>query len=538
MTLQVTPEMLASTRYDIPGFARLLGIEPHPGQVRLWNQTILRDQTMFRPYWLTIDVSAGNRAGKTLWLAISVLHSTLFKMGLRPPVEDDDAELQRFSRLPYDWYHFGIQQEVGELLFFAIQQLLDGTHDAQRVTGCPLTDAFGPIARLDLKERGEYRWIQIDPVLGGGQIHFRTTAERGVGSLGKDMHGISFDECAFERNLTFVVNEVLHNRRMSTAGQMYLISTPSEAEGFAEFEDEWKRGDPENPLREPDRISFRMSTRDNIGFGIDKQIFDRLIRGVPPHLIPQNIDGFFIQGRKAFFDSRAVDVMFVKDILPYVPRKPRHRYVQGVDPAAVYDATWSIVIDATVDGRAEGVKATKRAGKQKVIDVAEMVVDTHHEYEGDGATCETALDTTGMGGKVFRQMLGGIHPLRNVEFGGTKAKKMRMLTDLKGLIEQGRLRFPREGIWLDLRRQLMAYVLEDRRIEQDAVMALACAVKQVMRQMNTSQHTAPFDFWSSAAPYGAARPRPSRAKPPTETPEEASKRRTAARLKRHIGLVL
>jgi hypothetical protein len=454
---------------------------------------LMRDQTAFRPYWLTVSISAGNRAGKTLLVAIAVAHHVLFKMGLRPPDPYDDVELDRFNRLPYDWYHFGIQQEIGELLWHNIVSLLEGTHEAQRKHGCPLTDSLGPIAKYDQKERGEYRWVQFDPVLGGGEIHFRTTAERGVGSLGKDMNGISFDECGFERNFTFIVNEVLHNRRLSTGGPMWFISTPSE--GFTEFSDEFKRGDPDNPLREPDRISFYMSTRDNIGYGIEKDIFDRLVRGIPPHLIPQNIDGRFIQGRTAFFDARAVDAMFVPGIPEERPREPAHRYVQGVDPAAVYDATWSIVLDGTVDGRAEGVRATRREGKQKVVDVAAMVVSTHRSYTGDGATCETAVDVTGMGGKVFKELLGDLHPFRGVEFGGTKKQKMRLLTDLKGLIEQGRLRFPRVGVWLQLRRQLLAYVLDDRKIEQDAVMALAVATKQLMRQMANAKDTAPFDFW-------------------------------------------
>ena len=521
----VTPDDLASTRYDIPGFARLLGIEPHPGQERIWHEMMMRDQTEFRPYWLTTAISAGNRAGKTLMVAIAVLHHCVFKMGLRPPDPFDDLELDRFNRLPYDWYHFGIQQEIGELLYHAIVQLLTGTHDAQRKHGCPLTESFGPIADFDRKERGEYRWIVIDPVMGGAQIHFRTTAERGVGSLGKDMNGISFDECGFERNLSFIVNEVLHNRRLSTGGPLWLISTPSE--GFTEFADEWKRGDPDNPLREPDRISFRMSARDNIGYGIDQAIFDRLVRGIPPHLIPQNIDGYFIQGRQAFFNAKAVDAMFRKALPEEAPREPAHRYVQGVDPAATYDATWSIVIDATVDGRAAGVKATRRAGKQKVVDVAAMVVGTHRAYTGDGATCETAVDTTGMGGKVFKELLGDLHPMRSVEFGGTKARKQKMLTDLKGLIEQGRLQFPRSGVWLDLRKQLLAYILDDRRIEQDAVMALAVAVKQVMRQMANAQDSAPFDFFVEPTDEAGVPVLGSRRK----TKEDWKKHRLARRLK-------
>jgi hypothetical protein len=524
----VTLDDLAECRWDIAKFARLLGIEPHPGQVRIWNAMLMRDETAFRCLWLTIAVSAGNRAGKTLMLAIAVLHHTIFKIGLRPPDPTDEVELDRFSRLPYDWYHFGIQQEIGELLFHAIAQLLEGTHEAQRHGGCPLTDVFGRVARTDLKERGEYRWIIVDPVLGGGQIHFRTTAERGIGSLGKDMHGISFDECGFERNFSFVVNEVLHNRRMSTGGPMWFISTPTE--GFTEFADEWKRGDPDNPLRDPDRISFRLSTRDNVGYGIDKGVFERIVRGIPPHLVPQNIDGYFIQGRKAFFDAQAVDRMFL-DTLPFDrPPLARHRYVQGVDPAAVYDATWSIVLDATVDGRVEGVSVERRTGKQKVVDVAAMVRQRHLLYSSHGATCETALDTTGMGGKVFRQMLEGIHPLRSVEFGGTKSRKQRMLTDLKGVIEQGRLRFPREGAWLELRKQLLAYSLDDRDLDTDAVMTLAVGIKQVMRQMANARDVAPFDFMSATpSTMGAIEPRDLPAAP---TDDELKAMRMAYRLKR------
>ena len=494
--VEVTPEDLASCRWDIAKFARLLGVEPHPGQERMWDAALMRDSTEYRPYWLTISVSAGNRAGKTLWMAILVLHHCIFKLGMRPPSPTDPKELDQFNRAAYDWYHFGIQQETGELLWNAIVQLLEGTHEAQRRdgrSGCPLVESLGQIAKYDIKERGEYRWIIIDPVLGGAQVHFRTTAERAIGSLGKEMHGISFDECGFERNLPFIVDEVLHFRRLSTGGPLILISTPSQ--GFNDFADVWKRGDRDDPQAEYRKLSFRMSTRENIGFGLTKPDFDNMVRGYTPELIPQNIDGFFIQGAKAFFDSASVDRMFVKDLPETRPRRANGRYVQGVDPAAVYDSTWSIVLDATEDGRADGVRATRKQGKQKVVAVAAMVVATHHAYTGEGATCETAVDTTGMGGKVFKELLGDLHPMRAVEFGGVKSRKLKMLTDLKGLIEQGRLRFPRSGVWLELRRQLLAYMLDDRKIEQDAVMCLAVAVKQVMRQMANARDTQPFDFF-------------------------------------------
>ena len=67
-------------------------------------------------------------------------------------------------------------------------------------------------------------------------------------------------------------------------------------------------------------------------------------------------------------------------------------------------------------------------------------------------------------------------PVRMVEFGGTRQKKLMLLNQLKKVIEDGRLKLPKHGKWLGVRRQLLGYKLDDRKIEQDAVMALAVAV--------------------------------------------------------------
>ena len=85
----------------------------------------------------------------------------------------------------------------------------------------------------------------LDPALGGGQLHFRTTNEKAIGQLGKDMNLISYDECGFDPNLSFVVNEVLHMRRLSTAGQ--LSSWPRPASRYQQFSDEWEKATPTTP---------------------------------------------------------------------------------------------------------------------------------------------------------------------------------------------------------------------------------------------------------------------------------------------------
>jgi len=495
-------EEFQQARWDIARFARLLGIDAHDGQRRFWDAMLARDPSGWRAAYLTLALSAGNRAGKTLAIAIAILHSCFYKTALRPlDPRATDREAEVWAKAPYDWFHFGIQQEVGELVYFEMVNIFSGRHPAQKGKGCPLADLLGEqLATWDVKERGEYRLVTLHPLFGGAAIHFRTTNERALGSLGKDMHGISFDECGFEQNLTFIINEVLHLRRLGTGGQLLLTSTPSE--GFTEFSDEWKHGDPGNPLRLPDRISLRMSTRENIGYGIDQTMFDRLVRGMPPDLVPQNIDGYFIEGRRAFFNSRAVDIAFRRDLPLITEPVSGHRYVMGIDPAATHDETWALVLDVTVSGRTTAVLAERRQGKQSVLGVVKMLKETHDAYNENGARCSSAIDSTGFGGSVFRDLLSGIHPLRSVEFGGTNRKKLKMLANLKGLIEQGRMQFPREGPWLELRRQLLAYRIDDKKLKTDAVMALCVAITEVVRSpMDGGTDHAPFDIFGEVHTY-------------------------------------
>jgi predicted RNase H-like nuclease len=96
--------------------------------------------------------------------------------------------------------------------------------------------------------------------------------------------------------------------------------------------------------------------------------------------------------------------------------------------------------------------------------------------------CYTAIDATGFGGKMFREALeSSVANITNVEFGGTVQKKRMLLGDLRTMIDEGRLLLPAQGAWAQVRKQLLQYKLDDRKIEQDAVMALVCAVYLLRR---------------------------------------------------------
>ncbi len=487
---------LARGRGDIEFFARRwLGIEGNPGQVAWWKACSERDDTGYRPRYITTVVSAGNRAGKTLAMAVVCLHHALYKLGLANPTQGDPDSHRRWADSPYEWYHVGIQQETAELVFREIENILSGAHPAQKGRGCAIIQELGKVIDTQKKYRGEYAWVKFNPVLGGASIHFRTTQDRAKALLGKDMNGISFDEAAFEPHLLMIYQEVLNLRRLSTGGPLHFIGTPSE--GINDYAELWEKGNPENPAKDEKFISFRLSTRDNIGYGLTQNNFDDVVRQQAEYLIPQNIDGYFIEARDAFFWSQSILACY-KTLDDDVKPEKNHRYIQGVDPGISHDATWAITLDISNRSKIRGVRIRKRGGKQSISAVVNMVREGHLLYSQDGAFCTTIVDSTGLGGRLFQQEFSMIRPLRGFDFGGTKAKKVELLNDLKAVIDKGQLELPMGGPWDELKRQLLIYKLDDKKLEQDAVMALAIAVRHALRNPEKGVENPTFTYFGAS----------------------------------------
>jgi hypothetical protein len=503
-------DLLAECRWDVRRFALdVLGVNVHAGQGDLLDLVLARLDDGYSPAYLTTVCSAGNRAGKTLGLAICVAHSTLYKMGVRPPEVADESDLKRWSDAPYDWYHFAMQQDTAELLLLELQRLMQGIHPAQKGRGCPLTDNLGPdVAEWDRKERGDWGWFKWSPLFGGGEVHFRTTSEKALGTLGRDMNGWSWDEAAFDPNLLFVYDEVLNLRRMSTGGQAVLIGTATE--GSHQYEDLWERGDPLAPDRQPDYMSLRMSTRQNIGYGISQSMFDRMIRTVPPTLVPQNIDGYFIEARAQYLATEAVnrvfDIGLKRELAVHTPAAPGRRYAHGLDPALTYDSTWSVVLDITDSHEWVGVHAARRTGRQTAESIVGLAYDINREYNAfHGLT--TGIDATGFGGKVFRSLLTSASvPATPVEFGGRSTSKIRLLNNMRSAVESGRIVLPKEGIWLELRRQMLGYKVKDRGLPTDAVMALVVAIRMALRALAVEGRPVEFDYFGGGQGLSARKP--------------------------------
>ena len=77
-------------QWDVAYWAEVyLGIKMHPGQIEFANAYLKRTASGWRALYLWIMVSAGNRAGKTAALAIVILHSVFYKMGIEFPTTRD-----------------------------------------------------------------------------------------------------------------------------------------------------------------------------------------------------------------------------------------------------------------------------------------------------------------------------------------------------------------------------------------------------------------------------------------------------------------
>jgi hypothetical protein len=496
-------EDLERGRWDVEYFAlRFLGIHLHPGQVRMALAYLARNPTGWRAAYLDLCVSAGNRAGKTLALAVIIMHSCIYKMGSRPPEDSTDASLKRWQQSPYMWFHFAIAQEVADLAYIEIVNILKGVHVAQLEGRCPLSEEVPNVAQYDKKYQGEYRWVVFNSLLGGAEVHFRTTGEKALGSLGRDMHGVSFDEAGIEPRLEWIIKNVLHLRRLGTGGQLWLISTPEA--GITEFADRWFKGDPEQPDRSPRKFSMRMSSRENIGFGLDQDTFDDLVADMDEDHVLQNIDGYFIQGIASYFDHNSVDRAFLAEMPELQAARDGRSYVQGVDPAIKGDALWSLVFDATAPV-ALGVRAQRMSGMKTTDGIVELAESTHFAYEVNRSTlkshCSTAVDASAMGGIMFKEALdkgipGGV---RSIQFAGP-GKKRKLLGDLRVMLDKGLLKMPRSGLWLIVRRELLGYKLDDRKITQDAVMTLAVLVSEIRRTPGNGRTSVAFDAYAVDAP--------------------------------------
>jgi hypothetical protein len=146
------------------------------------------------------------------------------------------------------------------------------------------------------KERGEYAWIKSQ------RPSRRRRGPLPVSTKAKALSAPSARTCTACPSMRpgWRRTSITSSTRCCTPGASGPAASSSSSRRrrprrATEFEDLWYTGDPEDPFREARRFSMRMSTRDNIGYGIDRRL-RRDGRGHAEDWIKQNIDGYVHPG--------------------------------------------------------------------------------------------------------------------------------------------------------------------------------------------------------------------------------------------------
>lgn len=497
-TLTTVADLLARGR-DITVFAtEILGLDLNRAQER-WFRYIQPDVPGWEWRYQRVIHVAGNRTGKTLAVAILILWACIYKIGR-------DFTEPGFDTYPYHWAHVAPTQAQAYHPLRDIRLLIKGAHPAQQKTGRPLRLPDGLVTEIKID-------VQFEGLrfANGATAQFRTSADKAAAILGYTFDGITFDEAAFEDHLIETIDETLMMRLITTNGPLFPVSTPNGRNDFFEIVEQVKQlGDqPEDMVwvdRERRWALCWSTVDDNVGFGITPEAAAAMELSLGADTKEQQLRGAFLDPKEAFFlpqvsiiASMGVGESQVAQFARKLPRESTpltgHRYVIFWDPSVSNDPTACIVIDVTKD---PWVGVAERYF-EKPLDTTRLLYEIrtlHTHWNGaqdrtgltERSKAITGFDSTAMGGKMWADMLRDLRPNRPFDFAGSD-KKTRTLIDLRNRLATGRLILPVS--WQGWRQEVISYRLDDKKIRNDRVMALAGAVAVATQGMNSGPR--PFD---------------------------------------------
>lgn len=484
---------LKAGRHDIPYFMReVLGMEPNPAQERWFRYINPAANGWEWRYKLVIHVAA-NQIGKTLGIAVLILWACAYKIGVPSPESGaDEKEYKDWLSHPYTWFHLAPTQQQAYIPLDDILLIIQGAHPAQERQG--LKVRWLPGLASETKVEQYYRGVTF---WNGAICQFRTTEDKAKALQGRRAAGITFDEAGLDDHLKAVVNEVLMMRLVAMGGPLFLIGTPNGINDYYEFvQSVTQASGVETPeervwVSEVGVVCWSV-VDDNVGYGLSRAEVDRMEANLDETTKEQMLRGAFLEPAEAFFTpSNLVMSSFSKGLPDLQSPQPGHVYVIAWDPSVASDPTAGIVLDVTKEPWI-GVAITHHKKPLGVTELIQQIIATHLLFNSaedplrikPKSRAITAFDGTSMGGQIIRQLLAGVHPQRSINFGGPS--KLPMLTNLRAALVQKKLVMP--DSWMPAKRELLNYRLQDQKLRQDVVMALAMAAEVASRGFSGQTH--------------------------------------------------
>lgn len=471
---------LAPYRYDPVGFFQNhLGIEPHVGQRKFLSEgfTFNPDGLLTFKY---VNLTASNRYGKTVILAGLHLWFACFKHNLLMKGKDwYDHDYGIINLCPLVDLANITRDMVDDILNNKAKEQI---HNPNGRGFCDLGVLFerDKLSGGYLVSFGDYRGFKTKHT--SVTMEYRTTSDNAKAVQGSPKYMITFDEAGRQKNFMNLMGAHVNPRTLDTGGAIITATTP-DVDTATDYEDWWNLGDPENINRDPLFYSARGSIRQNPH--VTEDMIRKMVAGTQEYLRDQVLEGRFVQAATAFFAKPSLDKAFRAEMKPSEQRERDHFYIIGADLAVAEagDRSVFVVWDATTKPyRVMRVVEPLRGTPQPVLieRMKELLEYYNSEWRNlltgnvDTCTGDLVYDSTGLGGKMFRDELMSLTPYPlGYDFGGTVKKKLNVLNSLRLTLDQGFLLIP--GTYLGLKNELRNYELKDRKIQTDGVMALALA---------------------------------------------------------------
>ena len=456
-------ERWKALRYDPVAFAdKFLAKTPvgHAGQ-----------ETWLRNANASINVLVpGNRFGKSVVEAMRHIHHCVFKLGA---VADGR---HTWKTIPYDTISVSISADQAEIVFDEAKRLLS-------------TPQMKPLVRR----------IYSTPFprivfYNGAVMHCRSAHEDGKYIDGHGYRLVSIDEAGWLRNdLKRLMNGVII-LRLAGGGMIDLVGTPK---GYTDLYWYANRG-----LRGvPGYYTQKGSIYDNPFLAqADLKMRDELLAQADPRLRDQVLFGAFVSEGGMAFTQDQLDQLFVPGMASHVPFVPGHTYVQAWDLGRRTD--WTVGVTFDVTDRPYPLVDFQRLNKVPWEHIYELIGAKAKEY----SVHMPIIDATGPGGDVVEEELTKRGIFVDAVRTSSLQKKLNLVNTLQSALDYGRhsvgtrqvldeAGFLRDapdmedvgGPWGLIRMppipQLLdefgGYELDDKKLQQDTVIAVALAIGSV-----------------------------------------------------------
>lgn len=411
-----------------------------------------------------------NQFGKTTVTAVKHIWLAYYKRGLPEKVRNkaryETLALSPKLRQSRALYGYIIQILTGNLWWETAEGEVETNEE------CLIKDFLVKPMQLPSTNQLSHTPIQYR---NGAMTHVASTgSDMGAGLAGGQFTYISYDECPLSINLKEELPGRIQSRLIRYGGDLDLIGTPDiDSDSFLFYQKLV-----EQAIRKEDGWWVMFGKLDDNTFIPEKnrEAIKKAIKSTDPDKYRQVVYGEFVRGGSSIFPPGVIEKMWDPTMTrrkiehgawEILPPDRNGSYVIGVDWALANDFTIMLVMrhDGEIWKLAYfyRIKGSDKPPQQQYLDLMTL----KHRYNAS-----VIMDTNGLGGKLIESEFKEEPDMHGFNFG--PGRKAGLIGTLKKALfwndSEGRIKAPYIP---EMEEELGGYKIDDKKIRQDIVMALA-----------------------------------------------------------------